>query len=69
MQRSLPLRAGALSLILLALVLFGWQIAVSGVGKTEAMDPEYAALMGETATTGKSAMPGPSMSGRRSGST
>jgi len=59
MQRSLPLRAGALSLILLALVLFGWQIAVSGVGKTEAMDPEYAALMGETATTGKSAMPGP----------
>ncbi|WP_342167000.1 nitrate ABC transporter permease [Methylobacterium sp. SD21] len=59
MQRSLPLRAGALSLIILALVLFGWQIAVSGVGKTEAMDPEYAALMGETATTGKSAMPGP----------
>lgn len=59
MQRSLPLRAGALSLILLALILFGWQVAVSGVGKTEAMDPEYAALMGETATTGKSAMPGP----------
>lgn len=59
MQRSLRLRAGALSLILLALILFGWQVAVSGVGKTEAMDPEYAALMGETATTGKSAMPGP----------
>ncbi|MCJ2027178.1 nitrate ABC transporter permease [Methylobacterium sp. J-067] len=59
MQRSLTLRAGALSLIILALALFGWQIAVSGVGKTEAMDPEYAALMGETATTGKSAMPGP----------
>lgn len=59
MQRSLSLKAGALSLVLLALILFGWQVAVSGVGKTEAMDPEYAALMGETATTGKSAMPGP----------
>ncbi|BAU88819.1 nitrate ABC transporter inner membrane protein [Methylorubrum populi] len=59
MQRTLSLRAGILSLALLALILLGWQIAVSGSARTEAMDPEYAALMGQTATTGKSAMPGP----------
>ncbi|MGE7153026.1 nitrate ABC transporter permease [Methylorubrum rhodesianum] len=59
MQRTLSLRAGILSLALLALILLGWQVAVSGSARTEAMDPEYAALMGQTATTGKSAMPGP----------
>lgn len=59
MQRTLSLRAGILSLALLAVILLGWQVAVSGTAKTEAMDPEYAALMGQTATTGKSAMPGP----------
>ena len=32
---------------------------MGGVAKTEAMDPEYAVLMGASATTGKSAMPGP----------
>lgn len=59
MQRSLSVRAGALSLTVLVLILLGWQIAVSGTAKTEAMDPEYAALMGQTAITGRSAMPGP----------
>ncbi len=59
MQRTLTLRAGILSLALLAVILLGWQVAVSGTAKTEAMDPEYAALMGQSATTGKSAMPGP----------
>ncbi len=59
MTRSLTLRAAVLSLTLLAAILLVWQVAVSGTGKTEAMDPEYAALMGATATTGKSAMPGP----------
>jgi nitrate/nitrite transport system permease protein len=58
-MRALNLRAGVLSLALLAAILLIWQIAVSGTAKTEAMDPEYAALMGATATTGKSAMPGP----------
>ncbi|WP_430911505.1 nitrate ABC transporter permease [Methylobacterium sp. sgz302541] len=53
------LRAGVLSLALLVVILLGWQIAVSGVSRTETMDPEYAALMGQSATTGKSAMPGP----------
>lgn len=59
MTRSLNLRAAVLSLTLLAAILLVWQVAVSGTAKTEAMDPEYAALMGATATTGKSAMPGP----------
>ncbi len=59
MTRSLNLRAGVLSLALLAAFLLVWQVAVSGTARTEAMDPEYAALMGATATTGKSAMPGP----------
>ncbi|MFF8799686.1 MULTISPECIES: nitrate ABC transporter permease [unclassified Methylobacterium] len=59
MTRALNLRAGVLSLAILAAILLVWQVAVSGTAKTEAMDPEYAALMGATATTGKSAMPGP----------
>ncbi|MCJ2127670.1 nitrate ABC transporter permease [Methylobacterium sp. E-045] len=59
MKASLPLRAGIVSLAVLAAFLLLWQIAVGGVAKTEAMDPEYAALMGASATTGKSAMPGP----------
>ncbi|GJD78218.1 nitrate ABC transporter permease [Methylobacterium gregans] len=59
MTRSLNVRAGVLSLALLAAFLLVWQVAVSGTARTEAMDPEYAALMGATATTGKSAMPGP----------
>ncbi|CAO4175756.1 nitrate ABC transporter permease [Methylorubrum populi] len=59
MQRTLSMRAGILSFALLALILLGWQVAVSGSASTEAMDPEYAALMGQSATTGKSAMPGP----------
>ncbi|BAQ49828.1 MULTISPECIES: nitrate ABC transporter permease [Methylobacterium] len=59
MTRSLNLRAAVLALTLLAAILLVWQVAVSGTVKTEAMDPEYAALMGATATTGKSAMPGP----------
>lgn len=59
MTRSLNVRAAVLALTLLAAILLVWQVAVSGTAKTEAMDPEYAALMGATATTGKSAMPGP----------
>ena len=59
MARTLPLRAALLSLSILVGFLLIWQVAVSGVGKTQVMDPEYAALMGQAATTGKSAMPGP----------
>ncbi|MCJ2116887.1 nitrate ABC transporter permease [Methylobacterium sp. J-001] len=59
MSRGLPLRAALLSFSLLVGFLLIWQVAVSGVSKTQVMDPEYAALMGQAATTGKSAMPGP----------
>ncbi len=59
MRVALGLRAGFLSLALLAAMLLIWQIAVGGTAKTQPMDPEYAALMGATATTGRSAMPGP----------
>jgi len=59
MRGATTLRAAFLSLALLAGFLLAWQVAVGGTAKTAAMDPEYAALMGQTATTGKSAMPGP----------
>ena len=54
------LRAPLVSLVILVAFLAAWQVAVSGTAPTgPAMDPEYAKLMGITATTGKSAMPGP----------
>ena len=54
------LRAPLISLGILAVFLVAWHLAVSGSGPVgPAMDPEYAKLMGITATTGKSAMPGP----------
>ena len=59
MTSSLAFRAGVLSVLLLALFLLAWHIAVSGSGPVQTMDPEYAKLMGLTATQGKSAMPGP----------
>jgi len=65
MQSSLNARAGLLSAALLAVFLIAWQVAVSGHGATAKMDPEYAALMGKTATQGTSAMPGPVQIGER----
>jgi nitrate/nitrite transport system permease protein len=59
MARSLALRASFVSLMLLAVFLAAWQIGVSGGGTAMKVDPEYAKLMGATATQGKSAMPGP----------
>lgn len=53
------LRSAVLSLTILVLFLAAWQIATQGTGPTQAMDPEYAKLMGAEATQGKSAMPGP----------
>ena len=59
------LRAPLLSLAILAALLFAWQVAVSGAAPSgPAMDPEYAKLMGLTATAGKSAIPGPLDIGR-----
>jgi nitrate/nitrite transport system permease protein len=59
MKSTLSLRAGIVSVAILVAFLLSWQIAVGGVAKTQVMDPEYAALMGQSVTTGKSAMPGP----------
>jgi nitrate/nitrite transport system permease protein len=59
MTRSLSLRAAIVSISLLTAFLLAWQIAVSGTGSAPPMDPEYAKLMGLTATQGKSAMPSP----------
>jgi nitrate/nitrite transport system permease protein len=59
MTRSLTLRASVVSIgIFLAFVL-AWHLATRGTGTVVQMDPEYARLMGATATQGKSAMPGP----------
>jgi nitrate/nitrite transport system permease protein len=59
MQIGLTLRAGLVSLLLLGGFVAVWHIATAGSGPTVKMDPEYAKLMGATATQGKSAMPGP----------
>jgi len=47
------------SLALLFGLLVAWHLATRGVGPAQHMDPEYAKLMGATATHGVSAMPGP----------
>lgn len=60
MAAPLSLRAGILSLAILAAILIGWHVAVSRGGTAaEGLDPEYAALMGAQVTQGASAMPGP----------
>ena len=56
---NLTLRASLVSLVILLVFGLVWHLAVSGTGQTQVMDPEYAKLMGKTATQGKSAMPGP----------
>src|SRR5215831_3288466 len=59
MQNGLGLRAAFVSIALFGVLLGIWHIATSGSGAAVKMDPEYAKLMGVTATHGKSAMPGP----------
>jgi nitrate/nitrite transport system permease protein len=56
---TLSFRAAIVSMLILVLFLGSWHIATSGTGSVQQMDPEYAKLMGLTATQGKSAMPGP----------
>ncbi len=55
----LSLRAGVLSLLIFVIFALAWHMATRGGPVGPAMDPEYAKLMGATATQGKSAMPGP----------
>jgi nitrate/nitrite transport system permease protein len=59
MTRSLTLRAALVSIALFLAFIAAWHLATRGIGAVQQMDPEYAKLMGATATQGKSAMPGP----------
>ena len=59
MTRSLTLRAAFVSILIFATFMIAWHLATRGTGTVAQMDPEYAKLMGATATQGKSAMPGP----------
>ena len=53
------MRAAVVSIVLFVSFIALWQIGVGGSSTVAQMDPEYAKLMGITATSGKSAMPGP----------
>ncbi|ABD06762.1 nitrate transport permease [Rhodopseudomonas palustris HaA2] len=59
MTKSLRIRAAVVSLVIFAAFIGAWHLATRGTGAVAQMSPEYAALMGATATQGKSAMPGP----------
>lgn len=59
MSLSLTWRAAIVSVALLAAFILVWHLATGGTSAVARMDPEYAKLMGATATQGKSAMPGP----------
>jgi nitrate/nitrite transport system permease protein len=55
----LGVRASLVSLLVLTAFLLAWHLATQGTGPVAKLDPEYAKLLGQTATQGKSAMPGP----------
>ncbi len=59
MFNSLKWRAAVLSLTLFLAAITAWHLGTRGSGPVQAMDPEYAKLMGATATQGRSAMPSP----------
>jgi nitrate/nitrite transport system permease protein len=59
MTNSLALRAALVSVLLFLAFVLAWQLATRASGPVQQMDPEYAKLMGASATQGKSAMPGP----------
>src|ERR1041385_6930460 len=59
MTRSLTLRAAFVSILIFAAFILAWHLSTRGTSAVQQMDPEYAKLMGATATQGKSAMPGP----------
>ena len=65
MGSLLGLRAAVLSLLLFGLFIGVWHLATSGTGTTVIMDPEYAKLVGASASQGKSAMPGPAEVGAK----
>ena len=59
MGSHVGLRAAVVSLLLFGLFIGAWHLAISGTGPAAKMDPEYAKLVGASASQGKSAMPGP----------
>src|SRR4051812_20157945 len=59
MTLSLSTRALIVSAALFCVFVLAWHLATMGRGEVAQMSPEYAKLMGVTATQGKSAMPGP----------
>src|SRR5882757_5048677 len=59
MTPSLRLRAAIVSVALFVAFIGIWHIATRSTTTVANMSPEYAKLMGLTATQGKSAMPGP----------
>src|ERR1700739_4353011 len=59
MTSSLRLRAAIVSIVLFAAFIGIWHLATRSTVTVANMSPEYAKLMGITATQGKSAMPGP----------
>ena len=59
MKASLALRAALVSILIFLAFILAWHLATRGTGPVQQMAPEYAKLMGLTATAGKSAMPGP----------
>src|SRR5437868_15216856 len=65
MPTSLRSRAAILSVALFLAFIGIWHLATRGTASGATMSPEYAKLMGATATEGKSAMPGPSEVGAK----
>jgi nitrate/nitrite transport system permease protein len=59
MTASATLRAAVVSVAFFFAFALIWHLATSGTGAVQTMDPEYAKLMGKSATQGTSAMPGP----------
>jgi nitrate/nitrite transport system permease protein len=59
MTASLTLRAAVVSVALFLAFVLVWHLGTRGTGPMAPMDPEYAKLVGATASQGKSAMPGP----------
>jgi len=65
MMSHLGLRAAVVSLLLFGLFIGAWHLTTAGTGPAVSMDPEYARLVGATASQGKSAMPGPAEVGAK----
>ncbi len=59
MNLSVGMRAAVVSVAIFVAFMLAWHVATQGSGPVAQMDPEYAKLLGLTATQGKSAMPGP----------